>query len=140
MTPKRVVVTGMAGITALGDDYDTIERNLRAGISAVETMADWDRLKELNSKLAAPVMNFKMPAHYTRKHLRTMSRVAQLAVLATERALTQSGLLGDACTQDGRMGVAHGSCSGGIDAMRDFTGMLGLGDSGQSRGQARRSR
>lgn len=130
MQPKRVVVTGMAGITALGDDYDTIEGHLREGVSAVEAMPDWDQFKELNSKLAAPVKHFKMPAHYTRKHLRTMSRVAQLAVLASEKALAQAGLLDDATIQDGRMGIAHGSCSGGIDAMRDFTGMLGLGNSG----------
>lgn len=130
MKGKRVVVTGMAGITALGDDYEDIERNLRAGTTAVETMADWDQFKELNSKLAAPVKHFKMPAHYTRKHLRTMSRVAQLAVLASENALRQANLHGDVTIQDGRMGIAHGSCSGGIDAMRDFTGMLGLGESG----------
>lgn len=130
MQTKRVVVTGMAGITALGDDYDSIERNLRAGVTGIETMTDWDQFADLNSKLAAPVKDFKMPAHYTRKHLRTMSRVAQLAVLASEKALIQAGLLGDARIQDGRMGIAHGSCSGGIDAMRDFTGMLGLGDSG----------
>ena len=32
MTERRVVVTGMAGITSIVDNYDTIEANLRAGV------------------------------------------------------------------------------------------------------------
>ena len=35
MQPKRVVVTGMGGITAIGSDWDTVEKNLRAGITGV---------------------------------------------------------------------------------------------------------
>jgi 3-oxoacyl-[acyl-carrier-protein] synthase II len=131
MQPKRVVVTGMSGITAIGNDWETIEKNLRAGVSGIEYMADWDQYKELNTRLGGPVKDFKLPPHYTRKKTRTMSRVAQLAVLATEYALTQAGLLGDARIQDGRMGIAHGSCSGGFDAFTEFGGMMWGGEAGR---------
>jgi 3-oxoacyl-[acyl-carrier-protein] synthase II len=124
MQPKRVVVTGMGGITAIGSDWDTIEKNLRAGVTGVEYMTDWNQYKELNTRLAAPVKDFKLPPHYTRKQTRTMSRVAQLAVLATEHAMAQAGLLNNPIIQDGRMGIAHGSCSGGTDAFLEFGGML----------------
>ena len=36
MQPKRVVVTGMGGITAIGSDWNTVEKNLRAGVTGIE--------------------------------------------------------------------------------------------------------
>ena len=35
---KRVVVTGFGGITAIGHDWPTIERALRANVSGVARM------------------------------------------------------------------------------------------------------
>ncbi|HWU69413.1 MAG TPA: beta-ketoacyl-ACP synthase [Stenotrophobium sp.] len=131
MQPKRVVVTGMSGITALGSDWETVEKNLRAGVTGIEYMSEWEQYKELNTRLGAPVKDFKLPPHYTRKHTRTMSRVAQMAVLATEQALAQAGLLNDPIIQDGRMGIAHGSCSGGFDAFTEFGGMMWAGAAGR---------
>ena len=47
-----------------------------------------------------------MPAHWTRKQLRSMGRVSRLAVGAAEQALQDAGLLGNPIIQDGRMGVS----------------------------------
>ncbi|MGH8456751.1 MAG: beta-ketoacyl-ACP synthase [Stenotrophobium sp.] len=131
MQPRRVVVTGMSGITAIGSDWGTVEKNLRAGVTGIEYMPEWEQYKELNTRLGAPVKDFKLPPHYTRKQTRTMSRVAQLAVLATEHALTQAGLLNDPRIRDGRMGIAHGSCSGGFDAFTEFGSMMWAGVAGR---------
>ena len=60
---KRVVVTGMAGITALGEQWEHIEAKLRAGQNGVRCMSDWDRYVGLNTRLAAPV-EFTSPLHY----------------------------------------------------------------------------
>lgn len=130
MICNRVVVTGMAGVTALGCDYETIESNLRANHSAIKVMSDRDRFKDFTSKLAAPVENFSVPEYYTRKSLRTMTRVSHFAVLSTEQALIRAGLLDNPAIMDGRMGIAHGSCLGGIEALHDFGGLLDLRDSG----------
>jgi 3-oxoacyl-[acyl-carrier-protein] synthase II len=127
---RRVVVTGMAGITSLGDHWDQIEPRLRSGASGVERMHEWDRFPDLNTRLAGPVRNFALPAHYTRKSVRTMGRVAQLATLATERALENAGLLHDDLIRDGRMGVSYGSSTGSVDAITDFGLMLQTGDMG----------
>ncbi|WP_293390892.1 beta-ketoacyl-ACP synthase [Nevskia sp.] len=121
---RRVVVTGMAGITSLGDSWQAIEAQLRAGASGVERMPEWAQYTELNTKLAAPVRSFKLPASYTRKMTRTMGRVAQMATLATERALRDAGLIDDPVVKSGRMGIAYGSCTGSSDALQDFAGML----------------
>lgn len=126
----RVVVTGMSGISSLGNDWPTIEANLRAGVSGIRRMADWDQFDTLNTKLGGPVEHFTPPAHYNRKRTRTMGRVALLASCATEVALVDAGLLDDPIIQDGRMGIAYGSCSGSIDALKDFASMLFVGGRG----------
>lgn len=121
---KRVVVTGVGGITALGRDWQTIGANLRAGRSAVRHMTEWDAYEGLLTRLAAPVPDFVKPAHYTRKQTRSMGRVALLATHATERALTDAGIIDDAEIRNGSMGVSYGSCSGSTSAIADFGSML----------------
>ena len=121
---KRVVVTGMAGITSLGSDWPTISANFKAGKSGIRRMDEWDRFSELNTRLGGPVDNFVQPKHWTRKQTRSMGRVSRLAVYAAERALEHAGLLGDECIQDGRMGVACGSSTGSTDEIKTFGNML----------------
>lgn len=123
---KRVVVTGMGGITALGETWETIEANLRAGKNGVRYMAEWDRFEGLNTRLAAPV-NFTPPAHYPRKMLRSMGRVALLSLRASEVALQQAGLLDDPVIQSGAMGIAYGSSSGSIEPVQIFGRMMDTG-------------
>jgi len=83
---KRVVVTGMAGITSLGSDWTSIEANFSANRSGIRRMHEWDRFSELNTRLAGPVDVFAVPAHWTRKQLRSMGRVSRLSVKAAEQA------------------------------------------------------
>ena len=121
---KRVVVTGMAGITSLGNDWASIEANFRAGKSGIRYMHEWDRFTELNTRLGGPIDDFAVPTHWTRKQLRSMGRVAKLAVRAAERALDDAGLLGDESITDGRMGVACGSSTGSTEEIKAFGNML----------------
>ena len=123
----RVVVTGMAGITALGDNWATIESRLRAGRNAVRRMPEWDYFDTLNTRLGAPVDDFQMPANYPRKMIRSMGRVSLLSVRASEMALIDAGLLDDPALRDGRTGIAYGSSSGSVDPVRIFGHMLESG-------------
>lgn len=121
---KRVVVTGVAGITALGSDWATVEAALRARQSGIRYMTAWDCYAELNTRLGGPVADFAPPSHWTRKQLRSMGRVSQLAVRAAELALSDAGLQGDASIRDGRMGVSCGSSVGSTDEIKAFGNML----------------
>lgn len=123
-TPRRVVVTGMAGITALGNDWATLHGNFCANRSGIRHMPEWDRFSELNTRLGGPVDNFQVPAHWTRKQLRSMGRVSRLVVLAAERALADAGLLDAPEIRDGRMGVACGSSTGSTEEIKAFGNML----------------
>ena len=124
---KRVVITGMAGITALGDNWEKIEGNLRSGRNAVRRMSEWDYFDTLNTRLGAPIDDFQTPAHYPRKMIRSMGRVSLLSVRASEMALIDAGLLDDPKIRDGRMGIAYGSSSGSVDPVRIFGHMLESG-------------
>lgn len=121
---QRVVITGMAGISALGSDWAGIRQALEDGRSAIRVMPDWSRYQELNTRLAGPIEDFRVPAHWTRKQLRSMGRVSQLSVRAAELALDDAGLLGDASIRDGRMGVACGSSVGSTAEICAFGNML----------------
>jgi len=121
---NRVVVTGMAGMTALGSDWPSIRANMLAGRSGIRYMPEWERFPEMNTRLGGPVDDFAMPAHWTRKQSRSMGRVSQMAVAAGERALADAGLLDDASIRDGRMGVACGSSTGSTADVKGFANML----------------
>jgi 3-oxoacyl-[acyl-carrier-protein] synthase II len=125
---RRVVVTGMAGICALGSDWPSIEAGLRRARNAVRNMPAWDIYEDLNTRLAAPVDGFEPPMHWSRKQLRSMGRVSQLAVRAAELALDDAGLLGDPLLRSGRVGVACGSSIGSTADISDFAQMLLTGD------------
>ena len=120
----RVVITGVGAYSPIGNDWATIEGNLRALKSGVCHMPEWEDYEGLNTKLGAPVTDFEPPASFTRKRTRSMGRVAMLATAASERALTDAGLLGDPLLQSGRVGVAYGSSTGSTQAITDFANML----------------
>ena len=126
---KRVVVTGMAGISPIGSSWEQIKANLRSGTTGIRRLEAWDKYVDLNTRLGAPVSDFEKPEHFNRRLTRSMGRVALMATAATERALDDAGLLGDPCIQDGRMGVSYGSSAGSPDAIADFGHMLLHGDS-----------
>ena len=117
---RRVVVTGMAGLCPLGSDWPTVRTGLRAGRSGVRVMREWDAYEGLDTRLGAPVLDFSVPSHYTRKKVRSMGRVALLATRATELALADAGLAGSSILTDGSTGIAYGSTSGSPPAMEIY--------------------
>lgn len=125
---KRVVVTGVGGITAFGRDWASIKQAFAKQKNAVQTM-DWGKLDgEIESRLGAPINNYTPPSHWNRKQLRSMGKVAQLCVDAAEMALTNAGLLQngelDPCVLNGNMGVASGSSSGSTKDIQDLGLMM----------------
>ena len=120
----RVVVTGAGGVTALGNTWETISNKLRNGESAIQYMPEWEDITGLNSLLGGPVVDFQCSPSIKRKHRRCMDRSGEFAVTAAELAFKQAGLLGHPCMTSGATGVAFGSSAGGVDAIREFGGVL----------------
>jgi 3-oxoacyl-[acyl-carrier-protein] synthase II len=125
---KRVVVTGMSAITALGDDWSTFKSALEKGENAVKIISDWDKMQGLNTRLGAPVTHFEKPAHYKRKKVRSMGRVSLMATRATELALEQAELLDNPSLTDGSTGIAYGSSIGSTAPLISFGKMMETGN------------
>lgn len=121
---RRVVVTGMGGVTAFGEQWQAIATRLRAGNNAVRRMPEWQVYDGLHTLLGAPVDGFAPPAHYTRKRIRSMGRVSLLATRATELALEQAGLLDHPALVSGETGIAYGSSTGSTGPVSEFATML----------------
>jgi len=121
---KRVVVTGMGCVSALGCDVDSSYKRLHIYKNAVETLDSLREIRGLNTCLAAPIKDFVIPEHYNRKILRTMGPVSVMAVYASEQALIDAGLLNDDVLTSGRTGVAYGSSFGSAGPVLDFYSMI----------------
>ena len=121
---KRVVVTGFGALSPLGHDWPSVRQQLQDKRNAVVTMHDWAVFEGLHTRLGAPAQPFELPAHYNRKSMRSMGRVAVLATRASELALIDAGLLGDPLVKSGRMGVSYGSSAGTPSAIGDFGRMM----------------
>jgi len=124
---RRVVVTGMGGITALGHDWNAIGTRLRARQSGVKFMEEWANYQALNTKLAAPVQPYTLPSQYNRKSMRSMGPVAVMSTRATELALDDAGLSKDPILTSGQTGIAYGACAGSAESTAAFGRMASTG-------------
>jgi 3-oxoacyl-[acyl-carrier-protein] synthase II len=108
----------------VGNSWEEIESSLRNKTSGVQYMKEWEVYEGLHTRLGAPVRRFDLPANFTRKRIRTMGRVAMLATAASQKALTDAGLLEDPILKSGRVGVSYGSSTGSTDAVTEIANML----------------
>lgn len=121
---NRVVVTGMSGITSLGETADEIFAQFNAGVNGIRYMQDWEIYSDLRCKIGGPVEHFDIPKHFNRKVTRSMGRVALMSVVCAEKALLDADLIDHPILKSGESGVAFGSSAGSVNAVREFGSML----------------
>jgi 3-oxoacyl-[acyl-carrier-protein] synthase II len=117
---RRVVVTGMAGLSPIGNSWKEVRESLQTGRSGVVRMDAWDAIANLRTRVAAPVTGFEPPADWPRHKTRSMGRDSLLATRASEVALGDAGLLGHPALGDGRTGVAYGCTQGSPRALEVY--------------------
>jgi 3-oxoacyl-[acyl-carrier-protein] synthase II len=88
---RRVVVTGMGLITALGNDLPTTWAGMVEGRSGIRTIEAFDPSR-INSRMAGEVRGFDAGGLLDRKEIRRTDRYAQFGLVATAEALAQAGL------------------------------------------------
>jgi len=121
---RRVAVTGMAGISPIGNDWHSAQKQLRSYRNAIVRMNDWEQYQGLHTQLGAPAAAFTLSKRFTRKTTRGMGRVALMAARASELALIDAGLIDDPILKSGMVGIAYGSCTGTPEAIGAFNTML----------------
>jgi 3-oxoacyl-[acyl-carrier-protein] synthase II len=117
--PRRVVVTGMGMVTALGNDVASTWEGLVAGRSGVRSISTFDAGR-LTSQMAGEVRDFDSSAVLDRKDQRRTDRYIQFGLVAAREALDQAGLPdrfeGELAE---RTGVVLGTGLGGVGTLVD---------------------
>jgi len=116
---RRVVVTGMGAVSALGQTVASTWDGLVAGRSGVRRIQAFDP-ERVETKIAAEVVDFDASGVLDRKDMRRTDRYIQFGLVASREAMDQAGLParleGDLAE---RTGVIFGSGLGGVTTLFD---------------------
>ena len=114
---KRVVVTGLGVITALGSRVDRFWSNILNGVSGIDLVTVLDT-SNLEVKIGAEVKDFDPTEYMERKEAKRTDRFVHFAVAASKMALADSGLEINASNAE-NIGVLIGSGIGGMKTFED---------------------
>ncbi len=109
---KRVVVTGLGVVSAVGQNIPTFWDSLVQGKSGVDYISSFDT-KGFSTHFAAEVKGFDAAAYVNRKQARHMDRFTQFAVAASLQAVQSARLKIDSTNADD-VGVIIGSSVCGL--------------------------
>jgi 3-oxoacyl-[acyl-carrier-protein] synthase II len=112
---RRVVVTGLGLVSAVGHTAPEVWQNLLASQSGIATITQFD-ISAFPVTFAAEVKNFDPLQFVDKKESRKMGRFIHLALAATDEALRNSGLEITPANAE-RIGVFIGSGIGGFDVI-----------------------
>lgn len=115
-TQRRVVVTGVGMMTALGVGREASWDALLAGENGIGDVTLCDA-SDLEARIAGEVTGFDPRDFIDRKEARRMDRFVQLSIAATDDALEQSGL--DISSAADEIGAMIGSGMGGLTWLED---------------------
>ncbi|MDD5468230.1 MAG: beta-ketoacyl-ACP synthase II [Anaerolineales bacterium] len=112
---KRVVITGLGAVSPVGNDVNTLWKNILAGRSGVGLITHFDTA-EYKSKIAAEVKGFDGAALFGNREARRMDRFTQFGLAATLQAVEAARLQIDDTNRD-RIGVILGTGIGGMGTL-----------------------
>lgn len=118
---RRVVVTGLGAICALGNDARSVCEAAIAGRSGIGPITRFDP-EGYETRFAGEVKDFNAAETVGRKESRRMDRFSQLAIVTAREAVAQSGL--DIAAEPTRVGVLIGTGMGGLETFEAGAEML----------------
>ncbi|HAH31189.1 MAG TPA: beta-ketoacyl synthase [Elusimicrobia bacterium] len=121
---NRVVVTGIGILSPLGNDKAAVAEGLRNGRSGIRRMAEWQKIKGLQSFVGGEVTGFD-PQRIPRPARRTMGKLAIMATIASDDAVRDAGLAPE-YLRSGRAGLSIGSTTGSPQSMSESFSDLAL--------------
>jgi 3-oxoacyl-[acyl-carrier-protein] synthase II len=123
---RRVVVTGLGLICAVGNTCEEVWPNLLAGKSGVATITGFDTTG-FACTIGAEVKNFDPLSFIEKKEVKKMARFIHLCMAATDEAIKMSGLNITPEIAE-RVGVHIGSGIGGFDVIeREHSNLINGG-------------
>jgi 3-oxoacyl-[acyl-carrier-protein] synthase II len=123
---RRVVVTGLGALTPLGNNLHEYWEGLKNGVSG-SVMITRFNTEKFKTKFACELKGYDSKMFFDRKEANKLDLYSQYALIATDEAITDSGLNLDKVDKE-RVGVIWASGIGGIEtfylAIKDYV----LGD------------
>ncbi len=117
MSRRRVVITGLGCITALGESADELFAGLCQGRSGISNIESFD-VSQYSVRFGGEVKNFEVTKYVGQRESKRMDRFTQFGVAAANQAINDSGL--DFSKEDVfRVGVIVGTGIGGIKEIED---------------------
>ncbi|MBO9637274.1 MAG: beta-ketoacyl-ACP synthase II [Siphonobacter aquaeclarae] len=126
---KRVVITGMGAITPLGNTVDTLWEGVLAGRSGAGPLTKFDASK-FKTRFASEVKGFDPESFIEKKELRKYDLFTQYAIVSSEQALKDAGLVPSELSAEERygIGVIWATGNGGIGTFEDQLKEFHAGD------------
>jgi beta-ketoacyl-acyl-carrier-protein synthase II len=110
---KRVVITGLGAVTALGSSVEQFWQGLLAGQSGIRRITQFDA-SALPCQIAGEIPDFEPEKYIERKEARRLSRSAQAALASAAQAVADAGLP-TTMPDPERSGVVFGTAIGGYE-------------------------
>lgn len=122
MSKRRVVVTGIGMVTAVGNNVEDTWRNIVAGTSGVAPITSFD-VEAYSTRFGANVKDFDVTEYLSPKEARKMDVFIQYGMAAGIQAFVDSGM---EITEENssRIGAAVGSGIGGIGEIEKTHSLL----------------
>ena len=127
--PRRVVVTGLGAVHALGHDPQSLWDAVVAGQTGLALLED-PAFARFPTRIAAQIADFPVDRYLDSKEARTWDRFLQLGVWAALQAWAQAGLGSDPAGE--RTGVWIGSGMGGTETLLRAHDAVSRGDGWRS--------
>ncbi|WP_347158270.1 beta-ketoacyl-ACP synthase II [Pontibacter chitinilyticus] len=125
MELKRVVVTGLGALTPIGKNVSEYWNGLVNGVSGAAPITRFDASK-FKTQFACEVKGYDPETYFDRKEARKMDLFTQFALVASNEAIADSGLLEN--VNKDRVGVIWGSGIGGLKTFQEECIQYGTGD------------
>ena len=117
MEKRRVVITGMGAVTPIGNTAADSWAAAKAGVCGVGPITRYDT-QDMKVKVAAEVKDLDVDALLGKRESKRMDRFTQLALIAADQAMADSGLDMEQENRD-RCGVIYSSGIGGFQTIGD---------------------
>ena len=118
----RVVITGMGALSPVGNDLDTIWKNLEQGNSGINRITSFDT-SNFPIDIGGSVKDFVAEPHLNTKECRILDPFIQYGIVASAQAIEHSGL---EISDDNRhrIGTIMGAGIGGLGTIEEYHTIL----------------
>ena len=115
---RRVVVTGIGAVSPVGNDAQTMWKNMLDGVCGIEEITAFDT-SDLKVHIAGTVKGFEPEKYFEKREAKKLDIYCQYALAAAQQAVDDSGILGK--SDENRFGVYIGAGIGGLNTFVNNT-------------------